>query len=157
MVIRLRKQLTMGLIGVILGIVGWIVTNVQISDGVLMGNYSISPRAFPKFTLLVIFLSGLGLVLQDIGGKDREYVEIDLKAEIPVAVYFLLLIGYYLLFEKVGFILDSILAAWVMLALQRCRKWQYYVIVSLLVFGIFALFKYGFMINLPAGLLSGVL
>lgn len=151
MIFRLKKELTMGIFGVALGLIGWMITNVQVSDGLIAGNYSISPRAFPKFALIVIFVSGVGLVIQSFLEKEREYVEINLKSEFPVLVYFLLLIGYYLLFDKIGFIIDSIIASCGMLALQKCEKWQYYAIVCMLILGLFFLFRFAFHLNMPLG------
>lgn len=152
MKLKLPKKLCMGIFGIVVAVVMWILAKSQITATYgLESKYSVGPDFFPKLVIILMFVSGIVLVIQSIFKFDEETVVIDLKKELIVLIYFAVLMLYVFLLKKIGFIFDTIFASCALLALQKCKKWWYYAVAVAMVLIVYFGFVYGFKIRLPLG------
>ncbi len=118
-------------------------------------------RSFPKLIAAVIILVGLLGIIRSVSRllierSKRNKTDVSEKpASINFLVYimpvviFAIILGYYFLFSKFGFIISTLIAVPVLLIALKCRKWQYYLYVYMFSGIIYAIFRYVLLIWLP--------
>ena len=150
---RFKKNLTIGIFAVVVAILAYAFSYSQIDMGMYIPeDRNISPATFPRFSAVLLCVFGLANVVKSLIFKQDEYVELDMKGELRVALCFVALFIYLLIFNVVGFVISSILLASFFLFIEGCRKWQYYLIIIGLTILVFVFFRYGLKVNkLPWG------
>lgn len=113
---------------------------------------------FPKMLAILLIALCLGLIVSTLLNKGEGE-----KLDIPPHAWHLLiafvgLLVYCLLFKKLGFILDTLWFVFGMQYLLKSRKWLQMAIISIattaIIYVVFSMLLY---VNLPAGVLSGIL
>jgi len=124
------------------------------------------PDFYPKFLLSALGILGVILLIQTLMGKgdaaETEPEEKTAPAEIRhqwfmMAIFATMGIAYALLLNTVGFIIVSIVMAFVGMKLMG-GKWIPSAIISVaVVIILYVIFKLGFRVQLPDGILGGIL
>lgn len=138
MVIRFRSNLVSGIFGVLVAILLIIVIPTQIETEKTV-TYGITSRTIPYAVAGLIGISGLVLIFKSLVLKKDEIKEIVLKQEIPAFAMFGVIILYLFFYEKEWPLCTAVLGC-AALALSRCKKWYYYLIVVALTVGLYFLF-----------------
>jgi len=150
---RFKKNLTLGIIAVVVAVLAYIFSYSQIYMGMYIAeDRNISPATFPRFSAVLLCFFGLANIIKSLVFKQDEYVVLEMKGELRVALCFLALLIYLLIFNHVGFIVASILLGAFVLFIEGCRKWQYYLIIAVITVLVFVFFRYGLKVHkLPWG------
>ena len=150
---RFKKNRTSGIFAVVVAIVAYAFSYSQIDMGMYIpGDRNISPATFPRFAAVLLCVFGLANIIKSLVFKQDDYVELDMKGELRVALCFVALFIYLLIFNLVGFVISSILLGCFVLFMEGSRKWQYYVIIVALTIVVFVFFRYGLKVyKLPWG------
>lgn len=113
-------------------------------------------QTFPRLLAVVIAgVSAIGLIRELIllarlpADSREEGGKTDWRAAAAPVLLTVLAIIYYLLFQRIGFIVATAIAIPAFLAALRCRKWQYYLYVYLFSGFIYVIFVYVLKIMLP--------
>lgn len=152
MKLNVKTNLVSGIIAILFAVALWIVIPIEIVD---RSTKLIKSDFLPRLIAIVIFLCGGILVYQGIAkpGKEKTIV-LDLKKELRVVLYMAALVLYTFLFDKIGFLLSSLLLAVFTLLFVREKKLMRYVIVVIYVTALFFLFKYALGVPFPTILLA---
>lgn len=147
MKLKLRTNLVSGIAASVFAVLLWFISYIQVVD---VSNKMIKADFLPRLIAVIIFACGIWLIADSIRHpeKDKEK-EIDLKQESRVLIYMAVLAAYVALFEKIGFMLDSLVLALFTLAFVHDKKILHYVIVAIYVTAIFFIFKYALGIPFP--------
>lgn len=147
MKLKLRTNLVSGIAASVFAVLLWFISYIQVVD---VSNKMIKADFLPRLIAVIIFACGIWLIADSIRHpeKDKEK-EIDLKQESRVLIYMAVLVAYVALFEKIGFMLDSLMLALFTLVFVHDKKTLHYVIVAIYVTAIFFIFKYALGIPFP--------
>lgn len=122
---------------------------------------SIDAQTFPIFVGILLLVSSFGLLAKSVyswlqarrheqaAQAPNDGTAADRKNARKPAIVFVLMVFYILVMQPIGFILSSLVFGIIFLYINQIRKWWQYVIFAVLVFGVFALFKYGLYVPLP--------
>lgn len=122
---------------------------------------AVTARTFPYMAGGLMVLSSLGLLLntllckapeaqtQEENTVSPEEAAAKKKGLIRTGLSFVLMILYVIVMQWIGFILASIIFGMIFLYLTGIRKWWQYAIFAVLMFPLFALFKYVLYVPLP--------
>ncbi|MBA7515961.1 hypothetical protein ES705_08006 [subsurface metagenome] len=133
----------------------WFAIPYQIKEP---GITKIGPRFFPRTISIMLMFASTALVLEtflkskkNINNNriKKEKFELDIKEEVRVILLFFSMIAYVFLFPILGFILSSILIMGADLFLLKARKCYSYLILIVLVFLIYYIFKNLLYVQLP--------
>lgn len=113
----------------------------------------VGPRAFP---MLLLALLVLGLIYLIIKPGHSEEEPTDRPTTIRVVLCVLVLLGFAMLFEPLGFIPSAVLAGILMARLYGGRWLPIVVINSLLAVALYILFDRWLDVPLPLGILNGL-
>lgn len=125
------------------------------------------PDFYPKFLLIVLGILGVILLIQTLLGKG-DAVETEENKEkaapadirhrwIMMAIFAVMGVAYALLLNTLGFIVISIIMVFAGMKLMG-GKWVNSAIISVVaVVALYAIFKLGFKVQLPDGILGGIL
>lgn len=124
---------------------------------------SVTAQTFPYLAAVLFIVSSVGLLLSTLLKNPPQPTEddsttVELTTEeaaakkenlIRTALVFALMIAYTVAMNFTGFILSSIIFGVIFLYINCIRKWWQYLIFVILVFPLFALFKYALCVPLP--------
>lgn len=151
---KLKKNITIGIFAVVVAVLAYILSYSQIDMGMYIPeDRNISPATFPRFASVLLLLFGVANIVRSLVFKMEEEVELDMKGEFRVALCFVALFVYLLIFNIVGFVISSIALGCFVLYIEGCRKWQYYLVLTILTVFVFVFFRYGLKVHrLPWGM-----
>lgn len=138
MVIKYRSNLVCGIVAVLFAAVLFFIIPQQISLETTV-NFGISSRTIPYGVATLIGVCGLLLIGKSLILKQDYTKEIVLAQEVPALAMFAVLIGYLFVFEK-EWPLSTVAMGCASLALAKCKKWYYYLIVAAIAIGMYFLF-----------------
>lgn len=147
--IKLKKNLSSGIIGTLFGAVMLIAIPYCIKAKISMVSSGIGPDYLPRLVAVLMICCGIGLIIQSLVLKKDEEVVIEFGREGHALLFAAAMIVYVILLPLIGFVLSSILFAFASLFLMECRKPMYYLSTAILVVAIFITFKYGLSVALP--------
>lgn len=130
MVIRFKSNLACGIFAILLCIALLILIPMEIGVETTV-SFGITSRTIPYGVAALIGVCGIVLIVKSLVFKKDEIKEITLKHEVPALIMVLLLIAYMFVFEKEWPLSTAVLGC-ASLALAKCKKWYYYVIVAAL-------------------------
>lgn len=136
-------------------------------------NVSVSAKLIPEILgVLVIILGVSQLVtgikyLLEVKRQDREsgtpfsfISRLELRDAVPVILTFIIILGYVLVFEQLGFVVSSTLCMFCQMLILtpkgKMRPVLFFVISLVSAFVIYVAFRKGLSLSLPAGLLEGL-
>ncbi len=147
---KIKVNIVGGAIFIILSMTLWFLIPSQIpitSDGV------ITSRSFPRLIVLLMFFSSLFIFVSDIvkliSKRPVNEVKVCLKEEGKAVVVCVLLVAYAFLFDKIGFMVASIVYCYSMLLFFKCKNWKYYAIVTIICVAVTYIFKNILLVQLP--------
>jgi|GEM_PF-4578830 len=151
---KLKKNITIGIFAVVVAVLAYILSYSQIDMGMYIPeDRNISPATFPRFASVLLLLFGVANLVRSLVFKMEEEVELDMKGELRVALCFVALFVYLLIFNIVGFVISSIALGFFVLYIEGSRKWQYYLVLAILTVFVFVFFRYGLKVHrLPWGM-----
>ena len=112
-------------------------------------------RTFPYLLSYVLaFVSVLGIVSNGIslykeGRVTHGKNSLNLNAIIRPILVAIWAFAYYFLFDKVGFVIASLIGFPIFLLILRCKKWAYLIYIYGFSFIIFMIFRYVLIIQIP--------
>lgn len=124
----------------------------------MAGQKDIGPKAFPRGVCVGLIICGILLIITELRKKDDAKVQLfNLKFVIGIAS----ILVYFLLFKKIGFLLDGvfIIAVMMLLLLNEPLKkaWPLIVGGSICVpLALYVIFGIFLKVPLPMGILSGL-
>lgn len=138
MVIKYRSNLTCGIVSILAAIVMFVLipAQVEIEEKI---SYGISSRTIPYGIATVFAVCGVILILQSLVLKKDKTKELNLKAEIPAGLMFLVLIVYMFLFE-IEWPLSTAAVGCAALWFSKSKKWYDYAITVVLSIAMYLLF-----------------
>lgn len=146
MMIKLRTNLIGGLLGLIIAAIIWFVIPAQIKV-MQASTYSVDARFMPRLVTLIIALMSIVLLIQSLVLKKERIVDIIIKEETRVIVFYLILVAYVVLIPIIGFLISTLLISLGTLLYLRCKRKSYYIITGVIVAGIYLAFI--FLLNVP--------
>lgn len=157
MKIKYNNELISGGIFAIVAAVVWFLIPAQIQT---MEKSQINAQTIPRFAIGGLFIFAVALFIQGLL-REKKTVVVDsaffrsasFKKESRSIFFAALLIVYAVLFNVIGFILDTVILVSVILFFYHCRKWWYYAIAIATVFIVYAVFTFLLNVNLPTLLL----
>lgn len=138
MVIKYRSNLTCGIAAVLGAVVLCILIPQQVGLETT-AKFGITSRTIPYGIAGVFALCGVGLIIQSLVLKKDKVKELDLKAEVPALLMFVILLAYLLVFEM-EWPLSTAAVGCATLALSKSKKWYYYAIVTVLSIAMYFIF-----------------
>ena len=140
MVIRYRSNLLCGIAAVVFAAVLFLIIPGQIAmeDTV---SFGVSSRTIPYGVAILCGVCGVILIVKSLVLKQDEYKEIAVKEELSALLMFAVILLYLLSFEK-EWPLATVALGCASLALAKCKKWWYYVVVAVLAVALYFLFVY---------------
>ena len=102
-------------------------------------SFGITSRTIPYGVAGLIGVCGIVLIVKSLVLKKDQVKEIVLRHEVPSLIMIIMLLGYLFVFEK-EWPLSTAALGCVSLALSKCKKWYYYVIVIAITVGLYFLF-----------------
>lgn len=133
---------------------------LSFKETLIRDNYT-GPAFFPRIVALCLALLALALIItsllqpKDIQKEKEEIRAIFNKSMFKPIVASLFLMVYVLfLLEFFGFSVSSIILFLGLLLISNTKKKAYYIIAPIFVIGVSLLFRYGFMVQLPTGIVG---
>lgn len=136
--IKYPSNLVSGIASIIAGIVLWFVVPQQVGLEKTI-SYGITSRSVPTAIAVLFVVGGVILVLQSLVFKKEKWLELDLTAELRPLIMMIAMLAYISVFKKEWPLATAALGC-LSLALSRCKKWYYYVIVIAFTLGLYFLF-----------------
>ena len=127
MTIRFKSNLACGIFAILLCIALLILIPMEIGVETTV-SFGITSRTIPYGVAALIGICGIVLIVKSLVFKQDETKEIVLKKEVPAVLMVATLIAYLFVFEKEWPLSTAVLGC-VSLALAKCKKWYYYLIV----------------------------
>ena len=149
MKIVIKKNLWSGIVTVLVSIILWITLPYCIKTQVTSLTAAIGPDYLPRLMIAMMGFCGIGLVITSIIFKKDDEIEIDLKSELRTVVFVIMILGYILLMQIIGFLLATIIFSCGALFFMETKKPMHYAVVIILSVLIFVSFKYGLRVSLP--------
>ncbi|GAA0178498.1 hypothetical protein SH2C18_15460 [Clostridium sediminicola] len=142
MKIKVRRDLTSGIVLMILCIVLWSMIPYQIiaTKG---GN---NAQMFPRIILGTMFVLAFFITIKSIITKNDLVLEFDLKKEGKILLYIISLVLYVFLIDKVGYLIATFVISGITLAIYRAKRIIY---VSMAVFIVVVYFLFKLALNVP--------
>jgi hypothetical protein len=103
----------------------------------------------PRIVAVCCFVVGLVMLANSLLLKKDKIIEVLLKAEAKVLGVVAIMFVFIVLSPLIGFLVSSILTMVLILAYLRCRKWHYYLSMTLLAGFVYFTFKLLFNVKLP--------
>lgn len=138
MIIKYKSNLVAGIAAIILSIILVITIPGQIAVETVV-NFGITSRSLPYGMAAIIAVCGIGLVFQSLVLKKDKEKSIKLSGEIAPYLLFVAFGIYIFTFDK-EWLLSTIALSCVTLVLSKCKKWYYYVIVTVLAVAVYFVF-----------------
>ena len=138
MIIKYRSNLTCGITAILAAAVMCAIIPQQVGLETT-ARFGVTSRTIPYGIAAVFAICGVGLMIQSLVLKKDETKELNLKAEVPALLMFLVLIAYLFVFEK-EWPLSTAAVGCAALALSKSKKWLYYVIVIALTIAMYFIF-----------------
>lgn len=153
MKIKLNSHLISGFLFSIFSIIMLLQVPIQIRT---RETTSINARTIPIIMLSLILALSIILIIQGLSKERKEYI-IDktlfknkaVKRELKSIIFILMLLIYALIFNKVGFLISSILLSTGILIYYKCKIWWFYAISYLNIGIVFFVFKLLLRVSLP--------
>lgn len=136
--IKYPGNLVSGIAAIIMGVVLWFAIPTQVGLEKTI-SFGISSRTIPYAIAVLFVVGGLVLVIQSLVFKKEKWLELELSAELRPLIMMVAMLAYSSVFKK-EWPLSTAALGCVALALSRCKKWYYYVIVIALTIGLYFLF-----------------
>lgn len=150
MFLKLRTNLTMGIFIILFAGLVWGLSNTQTAEsGVVVVSSTVSARFFPQLVSAMMAICGIAMIVQSLVLRKEIMVEIELRKEIKSIIYLAMVSGYIFLFERIGYIISTMLVSCGLLILNNCKKIHYYAIVIAFVIAVYLLFSFPLRANLP--------
>lgn len=156
---RQRTNIIVSIILIVIAIIVWLfVIPSQIRINSLWGSSSgVTGRTFPYFATALVALAALGELIQSAviytklkrSGVKEESKRIDWLSEMRAVIIFILCIIYAVLFDRVGYIVSTLVIPPVMLFVMGSRKWYHYASVYAVGAVMYLIFVYLLQIRLP--------
>lgn len=146
MTIKLRTNLISGLLGLIISAAIWFIIPAQIKV-MQASTYSVDARFMPRLVSVIIALMSLVLLIQSLVLKKEKIVSIQVKEEMKVGLFYLMLVAYVILIPIIGFLISTLLICGGTLLFLRCKKKRYYLTTGIIVVGVYLAFI--FLLNVP--------
>ncbi len=153
MKIRTNKNLTCGVLFLIVSVVLYLLVPIQIAT---KETSAVNAQTMPKATIAVIFVCSIILIIQGIMSEKKTYTieralikSEKVKSELRTVCFMIMLLIYALILDKVGFLIASILLVTGVLAYYGSRKWYFYLIGYGNVALAYFVFKVLLHVNLP--------
>ena len=152
---QLRRDKLFGLIGAIVAVLLFFYTGT-IQKGINATDPG--PRVIPYIAEAIMLVSSLCIMASR--KKTDEKVFLDRAGLKRLLIFSLLLIGYFLGLIWLGFIVSTLIMVFVLVYLQRddqkVRPVFAVIFTVIITIGLYAVFRYGFSITLPSGILLQV-
>lgn len=142
MKIKVRRDLTSGIVLMILCIVLWSMIPYQIV-ATKVGN---NAQMFPRIILGTMFVLALFITIKSLITKNDLVLEFDLKKEGKILLYIISLVLYVFLIDKVGYLIATFVISGITLAIYRAKRIVY---VSMAVFIVVVYFLFKLALNVP--------
>ena len=152
---KVRINLTIGLIFLVLGIVIWIMIPNQISVGFSASQYSLGSRGLPYLIAAMMIIVSLVVIVRSAVFKLDRVIVIELKDELRAFVFYAMILSSILIMKAIGFLLSGLLIGWATLLYIRTKRITYYIYVGVFTLVIYVIFVYALNIKLPAGVFQG--
>lgn len=136
--IKYPGNLTSGIASIIMGIVLWFVIPQQIALEKTV-SFGITSRSIPCAIAVLFVIGGVILIVQSLFLKKEKWLELELSTELRPLIMMAAMVAYLQVFNK-EWPLSTAALGCLSLALSRCRKWYYYVIVVVMTVALYFLF-----------------
>lgn len=159
---EIKKQRTNIIVSAVIiaiaAVVWFFVIPSQIRVNSLWGSSSgVTGRTFPYFATALIALAALGELIQSAtayvklkrSGAKSDKKPIEWSSELRAVLIFILCIAYAVLFDRIGYIVSTLLVPPVMLFIMGSRKWYHYISVYAVGAVMYLIFVYLLQIPLP--------
>lgn len=156
---RQRTNIIVSAIIIVIAAITWFfVIPSQIRVNSLWGSSSgVTGRTFPYFATGLIAMAALGELIQSAmaytklkrSGAKSEKKRIEWTSELRAVLIFALCIIYAVLFDRVGYIVSTLIVPPVMLFVMGSRKWYHYASVYAVGAAMYLIFVYLLQIRLP--------
>jgi len=152
---KIRINLTIGLVFLVLGIGIWIMTPYQIRVGFSASQYSLGSRGLPYLVAVMMIIISLIVIVRSLVFKMDKVIVISLNDELRALGFYLMILFSILIMKVIGFLLSGLFIGWATLLYIRNKKIAYYIYVGVFNVFIYVIFVYALNIKLPAGALLG--
>ncbi|MEG0944563.1 MAG: tripartite tricarboxylate transporter TctB family protein [Angelakisella sp.] len=149
MIIKLRKDLTVGIISTVLSVVLWFLIPIGITTKAHIVTNAVGPDYMPKLLCIVMFTLGIWLMVKSLVLKKDSVEEIDLSEEKCVILFLLSLMLVVLAMPIIGFLPSALLMSILSLIIFKEKHKLYWVIMAVMCCVIYALFKFALGVPLP--------
>ena len=147
--LKLKKNLTAGMISCIVGVALWFLIPIGITMKVSTVTNAVGPDYMPKLIAITLVVMGLILVAQSVIFKKDEYVEIRFAQEKMVLLYLLILIAMVVAMPIIGYLPAGLIASVLFfLAFKEKNKVHYAIVLAICVI-VYCLFQFLLGIPLP--------
>lgn len=155
-----KQDIILAVVCLLLGAVILLLVPQQVRVVSTGARGAVTARTFPYMAGGLMVLSSAGLLLKALLHKTHaadETAESAVSVEetekkkslLRTGLVFVLMILYVIAMNFIGFILASIIFGMIFLYITGIRKWWQYLIFAVLMFPLFALFKYALYVPLP--------
>ena len=151
---RQRTNIIVSAIIIVIAAITWFfVIPSQIRVNSLWGSSSgVTGRTFPYFATALIAMAALGELIQSAMAYTklkRSGAKAEWTSELRAVLIFALCIIYAVLFDRVGYIVSTLIVPPVMLFVMGSRKWYHYASVYAVGAAMYLIFVYLLQIRLP--------
>lgn len=147
--LKLKKNLSAGVLSCILGIAYWFLIPIGIDAKVEIETNAVGPEYMPRLISVLLIVLGAMLIVQSVVLKKDEVFVWNFHQEKPVLLYLAVLFGLIVLIPLIGFLVSSIVAAVLFLLLmQEKNKWFYGIVLAICIL-IYVIFRFALGIPLP--------
>ena len=153
MKIKYNSEIISGGLFVIVAAVLYLLLPSQINT---LEKSTVNAATMPRIAIVGLLICSVFLLIQGIFSEKKEVVidsefwsRENTKKELRSVLFAFILIVYGLLFQPIGYILDTLLLVTVILLYYHCRKVLYYVISCVTVILVYLVFTQLLNVNLP--------
>jgi hypothetical protein len=146
---KVRRNLCSGIFAIGFSIALWILIPLQISGKRMAYTNAVGSDYLPRIAAVCCFVVGIAMLINSVVLKKEKYIEIYLKDEARVLGAVAVMFIFVFLSPIIGFLITSIFAMVLILLYLKCRKWHYYLVMSLLGAFIYVTFKFLLNVKLP--------
>ncbi len=153
MKIKYNSEIISGGLFVIVAAVLYLLLPSQINT---LEKSTVNAATMPRIAIVGLLICSVLLLIQGIFSEKKEVVidsefwsRENTKKELRSVLFAFILIVYGLLFQPIGYILDTLLLVTVILLYYHCRKVLYYVISCVTVILVYLVFTQLLNVNLP--------
>lgn len=159
MKVRYNSELLSGGLFLLIGLVLWFLIPGQVET---METGKITAQTFPRIAVGGMVLCSLGLLVQGFRHPKKTAVwnhewirQESVRKELRSVLFCGFLLLYCLLFQTLGFIVDTLLLVAAILVYYKSRKPLQYLIAFAAVLIVYVVFTYGLNVNLPTMAIGG--